>query len=419
MKKMIVILVLMFAGIFTTESKAGYGDVNFHFFYHNLRPHGEWIQIDYDLVVWKPYRVDRYWSPYSVGHWEYTGYGWYWESYEPFGWATYHYGRWYNDDFYGWVWVPGYEWGPSWVEWRYSDNYIGWAPLPPYASFRINVGIHFSISYRSSYHYWNFVPFNRFHHRNVYVHFIPVGNKNRVFNNTKYRTNYYSDRGRIINGGVDRNYIERRSGSRIVEREIARTTDLREFTGSRGNVNSNRIVTYQPDEREVQKFREMPTTDINKGSSKSTLRRDVVTFRNEENKSREVLSNNREEVRRDAEVRDVQSRSPQTSRPEVRATERSQRELQETRKAPQRETNNREVKRNDEQPKRTQSIFKSTQPTKRENSETRSTNNNRNNSPSVSTNRSERKETVRSTPVKRQETKSNTQQRTTTKKRND
>src|SRR5258708_33181824 len=52
---------------------------------------------------------------------------------EPFGWATYHYGRWARIRGVGWVWVPGSEWAPAWVSWRRSPDYVGWAPLPPEA----------------------------------------------------------------------------------------------------------------------------------------------------------------------------------------------------------------------------------------------------------------------------------------------
>lgn len=312
MKKLIIVFVIMFAGLFTTESKAWNTDVDFNFFYHNLNPYGEWIEVDYDLVVWKPYGIDRTWSPYSVGQWEYTDYGWYWDSYEPFGWATYHYGRWYYDDYYGWVWVPGYEWGPSWVEWRYSDSYIGWSPLPPYADFRISVGIHFSVNYRTSYYYWNFVPYNRFCHRNVNVYFVHSVNKNYIFNNTKYRTNYYADRGRIINGGIDRNYVERRAGTRIQQREVSRTTDLRDYTGSRGSAERNRIVSYRPSEREVEKYRGTDVRIEKRGSSKSSLKRNIVTFRDEEKVSRENNTSSRETIDFQRN-NDALKRSPETT----------------------------------------------------------------------------------------------------------
>ena len=44
---------------------------------------------------WTPYDVPIDWRPYSVGRWVYTDDGWTWMSQEPWGWATYHYGRWY------------------------------------------------------------------------------------------------------------------------------------------------------------------------------------------------------------------------------------------------------------------------------------------------------------------------------------
>ncbi len=302
MKKLIVILVLFLAGGAITESQARYRnvEVNFGYFYNSLQPYGEWIEVDYDVYVWKPYRVARSWSPYSVGHWEYTSYGWYWESYEPFGWATYHYGRWYNDDYYGWVWVPGYEWGPSWVEWRYSNAYIGWSPLPPYAEFRMNVGIHFSISYRTSYHYWNFVSYNHFCRPRVHTHFVGAVYKNRIFNNTKYRTNYHARGGRIINGGIDRNYVERRAGTRIREREVARTTNLREYTSSRSNpADRGRIVSYRPAERETEKYRQVQTDRVKKDAGRSSLKRDMVTFRDREKevRSRNERKSSRSDIR--------------------------------------------------------------------------------------------------------------------------
>ncbi len=57
-----------------------------------------------------------------------------------YGWATYHYGRWYEDSELGWSWVPGDTWGPSWVSFQEGNDYVGWAPLPP----GVNVGVGFS-----------------------------------------------------------------------------------------------------------------------------------------------------------------------------------------------------------------------------------------------------------------------------------
>jgi len=38
----------------------------------------------------------------------YTTDGWMWVSNYNWGWACYHYGRWWKSQLYGWVWMPGY-----------------------------------------------------------------------------------------------------------------------------------------------------------------------------------------------------------------------------------------------------------------------------------------------------------------------
>lgn len=114
--------------------------VSVSFFYDSLEPYGDWVQTDAYGYVWHPKDVDDNWRPYTVGNWAYTDAGWTWVSEEPFGWATYHYGRWANLEHEGWVWVPETEWAPAWVSWRNNDKYVGWAPLPPEARFEVNVG---------------------------------------------------------------------------------------------------------------------------------------------------------------------------------------------------------------------------------------------------------------------------------------
>ena len=110
-------------------------EVNFDVFYHSLADDGDWYNTPEYGYVWQPfvaYKTDK-WRPYSDGYWAQTEDGWTWVSYENFGWATYHYGRWTRLKDTGWVWVPGYDWGPGWVSWRTNDDYVGWAPLPPKA----------------------------------------------------------------------------------------------------------------------------------------------------------------------------------------------------------------------------------------------------------------------------------------------
>jgi len=107
-------------------------DVSIDFFYNNLNG-GSWIEVGNYGYCWQPDVAvsDPSWRPYADGYWAYTDLGWTWVSYEDYGWATYHYGRWVRLADYGWVWKPGYEWAPAWVSWRFGGGYAGWAPLPP------------------------------------------------------------------------------------------------------------------------------------------------------------------------------------------------------------------------------------------------------------------------------------------------
>lgn len=112
------------------DSSAPVGD--YGSFYDSLSPYGNWFETEDYGYVWQPLIVtDSTWRPYTRGHWACTDRGWFWISEEPFGWACYHYGRWALCQGYGWVWVPGTEWAPSWVCWRSGGSYVGWAPLPP------------------------------------------------------------------------------------------------------------------------------------------------------------------------------------------------------------------------------------------------------------------------------------------------
>src|SRR6476620_5350131 len=117
------------AGIHIGSS--GRASVDLGFFYDNLSSYGNWIERPSYGWVWTPSQVSSSWRPYQDGHWVWTDQGWTWVTDEPYGWATYHYGRWYDDPEIGWSWVPGDEWAPSWVSWQEGGDYIGWAPLPP------------------------------------------------------------------------------------------------------------------------------------------------------------------------------------------------------------------------------------------------------------------------------------------------
>lgn len=229
MKQIIILAVVLFVAVtFNAEAKRNHHGVG-GYFYTELSPYGSWIEVDYGVVVWRPTIIRVNWMPYQMGSWVWTCDGWYWDSYEPFGFITYHYGRWYYDQYYGWLWYPDYEWAPAWVEWRYDNDYIGWAPLHPYANFSISVGIYWSNVYYTPYYHWNYVTYNYFCDPYVYNYYVEPGYKYRIYNETKYRHDYGYRNGRVQNRGIDVNYISTRSGQKIKQRDVIRTSDSREL----------------------------------------------------------------------------------------------------------------------------------------------------------------------------------------------
>ena len=149
--KFLLVLATLAIGLFTSRFARAEDEVSFDYFYAALQDQGDWFGTDSYGYVFQPRAAaaDRNWRPYTDGYWSSTDEGWTWISYEDFGWATYHYGRWTKLASVGWVWVPGYEWAPAWVSWRTSaafdedapdvadqpidpdSDYVGWAPLPP------------------------------------------------------------------------------------------------------------------------------------------------------------------------------------------------------------------------------------------------------------------------------------------------
>jgi hypothetical protein len=339
MKRIIIFSVFFFALSFTTLEAKGQNYYVGDYFYTELAPYGRWIEIDYGVVVWKPTIMNVSWLPYRMGRWVWTYDGWYWDSYEPFGYITYHYGRWYYDDYYGWLWYPDYEWAPAWVEWRYSNDYIGWAPLHPYATFSISFGIHFTHVYHTPYHHWRFVNFNHFCNPYVYNYYVGPNYRYRVYNTTKYRTNYAYHNGRVQNRGVDINYVRVRSNQEIRQRDIIRVRDKRELSRN-GDKNQIRTLDLKRDEltrkdmkrMDIQRDKRKTTLDIsklknNKRDIKKTTvrndrnikldkRKDVKITR--DNEKQTVRKNNDVKLNKNNDVKITRDKKKQTVRKDVK-----------------------------------------------------------------------------------------------------
>jgi len=93
------------------ESVSEPDEDDYDLFYSKLSSEGTWVDAGNYGYCFRP-RVAKDWQPYRDGHWVWTDRGWYWDSNERFGWATYHYGRWVRIGGTGWCWVPGRQWAP-------------------------------------------------------------------------------------------------------------------------------------------------------------------------------------------------------------------------------------------------------------------------------------------------------------------
>lgn len=223
------------------------------FFYDELSPYGDWVLTRDFGWAWFPRDVRPYWSPYTEGRWVVTEYGWTWVSYEPFGWATYHYGRWVRDVRFGWLWVPGTTWGPAWVSWQYGGGYVGWAPLPPAVEFEIGFGIRLggfdlNVGIRSD--AYTFVSERSFLEPRLSGHLIPRARNVTIIHNTTNVTNYTYVDNRVMNRGVDVREIERATGRHVQPLRVAGAR-----AKTRSEVAASEVRIYRPEKQQLDSVR--------------------------------------------------------------------------------------------------------------------------------------------------------------------
>ena len=231
-------LMLLF-GCTTQQSMAqgGYNDISLQSFYDELSPYGTWIQDPQYGNVWRPdVDQDDFRPYYTDGRWAMTEYGNTWVSDYDWGWAPFHYGRWVNNRFNQWVWIPDTVWGPAWVSWRSGGGYYGWAPLGPGINININIG---GGGYNTPSNWWNFIPqhsiysnnYPRYSNRNV-----TIINRTTIINNTYGR------------GGRNTYYTGPRADEirRVTNRDVRVYNVSRSDRPGRTSISNNNINIYNP-----------------------------------------------------------------------------------------------------------------------------------------------------------------------------
>lgn len=212
-------------------------DLSYQSFYDQLSPYGSWINYPGYGYVWMPNAGPDF-RPYSTnGNWIYTDAGWTWSSNYSWGWAPFHYGRWFYEGGYGWMWMPGNEWAPAWVSWRGSGDYYGWAPMEP----RVTVDVALN-SYNPPANYWNFVPRQYVGNPGWHAYNVDVNRNVTIINNTTIINNYSgTNRSRYAFApGPDPNEVRRVSGNNFAQ------VQLRSANSPGERVSGTQYTVYQP-----------------------------------------------------------------------------------------------------------------------------------------------------------------------------
>lgn len=242
----LILIVALVLVVGATKARTQPQPMDVSYFYDQLAPYGEWVDVSPWGYCFCPYNQSIGWRPYTDGDWIDSDYGWTFESDEPWAWACYHYGRWTFDPECGWIWVPGTVWGPAWVAWRFGGgNICGWAPLPPEVGFGFGVGLEFG-GYdidRLPWNFWCFTDAQWLGVRGLRGHIFDRDRNIPYLRETRNITNYSVEGNRVINRGIDPATIQQ-----ITHRPITRY-QIAEMSGT-GNhisrISGNTLQVFRP-----------------------------------------------------------------------------------------------------------------------------------------------------------------------------
>lgn len=254
---------------FSTVNAQG-RNVSLQVFYDELSHHGEWVNNPDYGYVWRPNVGNDFRPYYTNGRWLMTEYGNTWVSDYSWGWAPFHYGRWFYDDYDGWVWLPDTEWGPAWVDWRTGGGYYGWAPMGPRMSININIGRRYYPD-----NYWVFIPQRHIYYTGGYYNYWQPNRNVVIIKNTTIINNVYVDRGNRnvrYNSGPRASDIRRATNREVRVYKVADANTAGSSRISRGTVN-----VYRP---QVERGKDAtPRTVANNNTSRPS-RSDASTTNN-------------------------------------------------------------------------------------------------------------------------------------------
>src|SRR3989454_839348 len=256
MKKILFALAMLAFGASAFQQARGQ-EISVDYFYDNLSG-GNWIDVEGYGYGWQPDLAvnDQSWSHYYEGYWAYTDVGWTWVSYEDFGWATYHYGRWARLADYGWVWFLGsdLDWGTAWVSWRTGGDYVGWAPLPPRGPGIVYegqpIGGQVDIEFDIGPAYYNFIDVRFIGEPVLRDRIYPWSQNVTYINNTVNVTNITVQNNVVYNYGPDYNALSARSSRPIqrltIERQPSTNLSVAAKSGALTKVQGGKLMVAAP-----------------------------------------------------------------------------------------------------------------------------------------------------------------------------
>jgi len=289
-----------------TESNDDFLTVDYDYFYKELSPHGEWVEVSakdlgidikpgtalnesdadsrflseilgiktvyaqtgeqlLNLYVWRPAKeltetmieesgVEEY-TPYLNGQWVYTDEGWYFKANTSQEDLTSHYGRWSKDKELGWVWLPGKTYSPAWVDWRQNDDYVAWAPVPP-GTYIENDAV--NVKEQINENRYTIVEKKSMTEPSVYKYrYQYVENKNKIMIKEMTKTDGVMIKEKtVINKGPDVSDIEKKSGKKIEPVKIKKVK-----TKEESGITKDGINVYTP---ELKKSKEKKNEPVSK-----------------------------------------------------------------------------------------------------------------------------------------------------------